>query len=143
MRSKTICTNLAVSAASSVTSTPILLIAAGVGSSGYAGGDAAVPGEDMGFPSSGTAVLALSLNGVSLEAGDTIVLYGSNNYYVDAGSGETFTALATYTHPTTESSVLLSGVIFIDRVPLAEALQLKITNAAGGLGQVSAYLLNN
>jgi hypothetical protein len=143
MRSKTVCTKLAVSSGSSAVSSAILLIA------GYIGtvvGEA-VPGEDMAFASDGTCVLALSLNSVVLESGDTIALYGSNNYYLDSGSGETFAALATYTWPTAESSVAESGVVFIDRVPLAEAVYLRIqsANTGGGTssGDVSAYLLNN
>jgi hypothetical protein len=88
-------------------------------------------------------VLCLSFDAVLLESGDTIALWGSNNYYSDSGSGETFAALATYTWPTSESSVAQSGVAFIDRCALAEAIYLKITNAGSGAGSVSAWLLNN
>lgn len=139
MRSKLVCNALSVSAASSAISSAILLIA------GYTGSQVgeAVPGEDLAFSSSGSCVLCLSFDAVILEGGDTIALYGSNNYYSDSGSGETFSALATYTWPSTESSVAQSGVAFVDKVPLAEAVYIKITNAASGAGSVSAWLLNN
>src|SRR5579863_8302592 len=81
--------------ATTANSTPVLLTAANVGS--VYGGQAAVPGEDMGFPSSGNAVLEVSLEAATTAAGDTINFQVSNNYYADSGSGETFTTVATIT----------------------------------------------
>ena len=140
MRAKTVCTDLAVSAGSSAVSSAILLIA------GYTGSQVgeAVPGEDLAFSSSGSAVVAISYNAAILESGDTIALFGSNNYYSDSGSGETFSALGTYTWPTAESSVSQTGVVFLDRVPLAEAVYVKVTAAgASASGTVTVTLLTS
>lgn len=122
------------------TSTPILLVAAAIGS--VFAGDEAVPGEDMGFPSSGTAVVEVSLEAVTSVAGDTINVQVSNNYYLDSGSGETFTTVATITPGGLGANSWRS--YFLDRVPLGEAMRLSITaTGTTGLGKVSAYLLNN
>lgn len=140
MRAKTICTDLTCALGTN-TSTPVLLVAAAVGS--VFAGDEAIPGEDMAFPSSGNAVLALEFNGVTLTLADTIVVNTSNNYYADSGSGETWVAQYTYTVP----SAGLSGYSvtkFIDKFPLGEAIEVVITSGhSSGAGSISAYLLNN
>ncbi len=141
MRAKTICTSLAVSANATATSTPVLLVAAPVGSK-FAGQEA-VPGEDMAFPSSGNAVLALVFEGVTLTLADTIVVNVSNNYYADSGSGETFTAAYTYTVASAGLSSY-SSTHFVDQVALGEAIEVAITSGhSSGAGSVSAYLLSN
>jgi hypothetical protein len=146
MRAKTLCTNLAVTSGSSVTSSPILLIPLPVGTYAAGAGEEKKPGEDMGFPSSGSAVVALVLQGLELETGDTIQVMASNNYYLDSGYNETFAAVGTYTQPTSDQSTVLNTTIFLDAVSLGEAMYVKITSAGtvgGAVGQVSAYLLNN
>lgn len=149
MRSKIVCQGVAAVSTGIATSTPILLIAANVGS--YWAGDQAVPGEDMGFPSSGNAVVAVVLDDVAMAAGDTIKVLTSNNYYADDGSGETFAAVATFTATTTYPGGTVgtpgSGAhttIFLDRVPLGEAMEVSLTLAGcSDGGSFSAYLLSN
>ncbi len=141
MRAKTICTDLAVSANGTATSTPILLVAAPVGS--VFAGDEAVPGEDMAFPSSGTAVVALVFEGVTLTLADTVQVLVSQNYYADSGSGETFVASYTYTVPSAGLSSY-NATKFIDQVALGEAVEVKIVSGhTSGAGSISAYLLSN
>lgn len=121
------------------TSTPILLVAAPVGS--VFAGDEAVPGEDMGFPSSGNAVVEVYLEAATTAAGDTINVQTSQNYYADSGSGETFTTVATITPGVLTTSWRSFA---LDRVPLGEAVRLSITaTGTTGAGKVSAYLFNN
>jgi hypothetical protein len=149
MRVKTLVQGLACSSAGTATSTPILLVAANVGS--YWAGDQAVPGEDMGFPSSGNCVVVVNLSQVVMAAGDTIVIKTSNNYYADDGSGESFSAVATFTATTTfpggTAGAAFEGSntdIYFDRVPLGEAMEISITLAGSAdNGSLSAYLLNN
>lgn len=120
-------------------SSAVVLIAAEVGSQ-LPLGDEAVPGEDMGFPSSGSCVVAVELEGVTAPAGDTINIQTSNNYYAQLGGSPTYATVKTITLPALTTK---SKTIFVDRVPLGEAVRLSIT-AAGttGVGTVSAYLLS-
>lgn len=119
-------------------SNAVVLTAANVGS--VFGGQAAVPGEDMAFPSGGTPVVAVELEGVTAAAGDTINVQVSNNYYLDAGSGETFVTQKTITLPVL---VTKSKTFFLDRVQMGEAVRLSITTTGTtGLGTVSAFLLS-
>jgi hypothetical protein len=146
MRAKLLCSNLAVASGSSSVSSPITLIALPVGTYAAGPGEEKVPGEDMAFSSGGSAVVALCLQGLELEAGDSIQVMASNNYYADSGSGETFTAVGTYTQATSDASTVFNGVVFLDKVNLGEAMYVKITSAGtagGAVGQVSAYLLTN
>lgn len=146
MRSKLLCQNLAVTSGSSSSSSNILLVAAPTGTFAAGAGEQKKPGEDMAFPSSGSAVVALILQGLELEVGDTIQVMASNNYFLDSGSGETFTAVGTYTQATSDASTVLNTTVFLDNVSLGEAMYVKITSAGavgGAVGQVSAYLLNN
>lgn len=147
MRAKSLCTQLAVSGGASTSSTPILLIAGGHFA---AYGDSNVPGEDMAFPSSGNAVVALSLeaaadstgSGFSLTSGGSIFIQTSNNYYSDSGSGETFATVATYAPSGGITGV--GHVVFLDKVPLGEAVLVKITSVVtADVGYVTATLLNN
>ncbi len=139
MRALLLASEIAFTANSTTHSTPILLVAAGVGSD-FAG-DEAVPGEDMGFPSSGTAVVALSLEGVSNSTSGTVIVEASQNYYSDSGSGETFTTVATYTLGALTTK---SKTVFLDRVPLGEAVRISTVSVhtADAGGTVSAYLLS-
>jgi len=138
-----ICQGFAPTATSTSSSTPILLIAGGHFVN-Y--GDSNVPGEDMAFPSSGTAVVALVLSDLTLQAADTIAVQVSQNYYADSGSGETFANAknglftATTTFP---GATALDTTIYLDNVSLGEAVRITVT-AAGTVtgGQISAYLLN-
>lgn len=119
-------------------SNAVVLTAANVGS--VFGGQASVPGEDMAFPSGGTPVVAVELEGVTAAAGDTINVQVSNNYYLDAGSGETFVTQKTITLPVL---VTKSKTFFLDRVQMGEAVRLSITTTGTtGLGTVSAFLLS-
>jgi hypothetical protein len=144
MRSKMICQAFAPTATSTSSSTPILLIAGGHFAN-Y--GDSNVPGEDMAFPSSGSAVVALVLSDLTLTAADTIAVQVSTNYFSDSGSGETFANAkngvftATTTFP---GASALDTTIFLDNVSLGEAVRITVT-AAGTVtgGLVSAYLLSN
>jgi hypothetical protein len=121
-------------------STPILLTAANVGS--VYGGQAAVPGEDMGFPSSGSAVVAVELEGVTCAAADVINIQASTNYYADSGAGETF--VTTGTTGALSALTTKSKTIFVDALSLGEAVRISITtNGVTGVGTVSAYLLSN
>ena len=116
----------------------VVFTAANVGS--VFGGQESVPGEDMGFPSSGSGVVAIELEGVTAAAGDTINVQVSNNYYLDSGSGETFTTVKTVTLPALTTK---SKTIFVDRVPWGEAVRLSITTTGvTGVGTVSAYALS-
>jgi hypothetical protein len=116
----------------------VVFTAANVGS--VFGGQESVPGEDMGFPSSGSGVVAVELEGVTAAAGDTITIQVSNNYYLDSGSGETFTTVKTVTLPALTTK---SKTIFVDRVPWGEAVRVSITTTgATGAGTVSAYALS-
>lgn len=121
-------------------STPILLTGANAGSV-YAGAEA-VPGEDMGFPSSGNACVNIDLEGVNTNgASDMILIQVSNNYYADSGSGETFTTVASITPGSLTGS---NRSYYLDRVPLGEAVRVGVTaTGTGGAGKVTAYLLNN
>jgi hypothetical protein len=146
MRSKMICQGFAVTANSTSSSTPILLIAGGHFVN-Y--GDSNVPGEDMAFPSSGAAVVALVLSDVVLSAGDTIAVQVSQNYFADSGSGETFANAkngvftATTAFPGATAG-LDSTTIFLDNVSLGEAVRVTVTSSiTAGAGAVSAYLLSN
>ena len=139
MRAKTLCTALAVTGAGTATSTPILLIAGGHFKN-Y--GDSNVPGEDMAFPSSGNAVVALSLSVFTLASGGSVVVQTSNNYFSDSGSGETFATVATYAPAGGITSD--SEVVFLDKVPLGEAVQVVITSVlTADTGKVTATLLSN
>lgn len=140
MRAKVLATALEVTGAGTATSTPILLIAGNVGS--FWAGDQSVPGEDMGFPSSGSCVVALSLQDVSLESGGEINVLTSNNYYADDGSGESFSIVASYNPSGGLSSAYQT--VFLDRVPLGEAVELQIVSVhTADAGYVTAYLLSN
>lgn len=139
MRSKLLASDLAVTANAAAHSTPILLVAAAVGS--VFAGQEAVPGEDMAFPSSGSGVVALSLEGVTFGSGDTITVDVSNNYYADSGSGESFTVSATYTPGALTS---ISKTVFLDNVPYGEAMRVTVNSThSTGAGKVTAYLLGN
>lgn len=139
MRSKLLASELAYTANATVNSTPILLVAAAVGS--VFAGDEAVPGEDMAFPSSGSGVVAVSLEGVTSGAGDSINVQVSNNYYADSGSGESFSTSASYTPGALTTT---SKTIYLDNVPFGEAMRLQnISTHTAGAGKTSAYLLNN
>ena len=145
MRALALCTSLAVSGAGTVTSTPILLIAGGHFAN-Y--GDSNVPGEDMAFPSSGTAVVALSIMAQSAATGDlltsgaSINILTSNNYFKDSGSGETFASVASYAPAGGISTK--TPTVFLDRVPLGEAVCVQIVSVTtADTGFVTAYLLNN
>lgn len=141
MRAKTIVADLAIVANSTTTSTPILLVAAPVGS--VFAGDEAVSGEDMAFPSSGNAVLALVFDEVTLSLADTVAVLTSVNYYADSGSGETFTAQYTYTVPSAGITAY-SSTKFVDKLPLGEAIEVSVVSGhSSGAGSISAYLLNN
>jgi hypothetical protein len=95
----------------------------------------------MGFPSSGTAVAVVNLEGATLAAADSINIQVSNNYYQDSGSGETFTTVKTITGTALTAS---NREFFLDLCPLGEAMRLSITTTGTtGAGAVSAYLLNN
>lgn len=138
MRALLICSELAITANATTTSTPILLVAAAVGS--VFAGDEKVPGEDLAFSSSGSGVVALSLEGATFSGTtSTIVVKTSQNYYADSGSGETFTVAATYTPSALTTK---SKTVYLDRVPLGEAVEISVISAhTGELGTVSAYLL--
>ena len=139
MRALLLASEIAFTANTTTHSTPILLVAAGVGS--VFAGDEAVPGEDMGFPSSGTAVVAIELEGVTSGTSDTIIVEASQNYYSDSGSGESFATVATYTLGSLTSK---SKTVFLDRVPLGEAVRLSVVSAhTGDTGTASAYLLSD
>jgi hypothetical protein len=139
MRALLVCSELSVSANSTVHSTPILLVAGAVGS--VFAGDEAVPGEDMAFPSSGSCVVAVSLEGVTSGSGDSLTVDASVNYYSDSGSGETFTASKTYTPGTLSAK---SKTVFLDQVALGEAIRVSYTSThSSGAGTITAYLLNN
>ncbi len=138
MRALLLASEIAFTANSTTHSTPILLVAAAIGS--VFAGDEAVPGEDMGFPSSGNAVVAIELEGVTSGSGDTIIVESSQNYYSDSGSGETFTTVATFTPGALTTK---SKTAFLDRVPLGEAVRIStISTHTAGTGTVSAYLLS-
>lgn len=139
MRSLLLASEVAYTANSTVNSTPILLIAANVGS--VYGGQAAVPGEDIAFSSDGTACVAIALEGVTSGAGDTINVQVSNNYYADSGSGESFTTAKSFSPGSLSTK---SKTVYLDRVQLGEAVRLQtISTHTGAVGTVSAYLLND
>jgi len=139
MRSLLLALGASVTANSTANSTPILLVAAPVGS--VFAGDEAVPGEDMGFPSSGNAVVAVALEGATFGAGDSINIQVSNNYYADSGSGETFTTVATISPGALTTS---NREYYLDRVSLGEAMRVQVISThTSGTGKVTAYLLNN
>jgi|GEM_PF-5256194 len=103
-------------------------------------GDEAVPGEDMGFPSSGSCVCAVELEGVTSNAGDTVNVQTSNNYYANLGGTPTY---ATVKSVTITGLTAKSKTLFLDRAPLGEAVRISITTTStAGAGTVSAYLLS-
>lgn len=144
MRAKALCTALAISGAGTVTSAPVLLIAGGAFAN-Y--GQENVPGEDMGFPSSGSCVVCLAFDGTSLAtggeqltSGGSVNIQTSNNYYADSGSGETFTTVATYAPA---GGIVGNRVAFLDRVPLGEAILVQVVSVVtADQGAVTAYLLS-
>ena len=144
MRALKVADAFACVANASTYSTPVVLVAGFVGSP--AGNDQAVPGEDLGFPSSGNAVLACYLSGVTLAStGSTLVYQTSVNYYsaTVAGTSVTYTTQETILNGANDVSAL-TDVQFIDRVPLGEAVRVGwISTHSSDAGSVSAYLLSN
>lgn len=118
-------------------STPVLLVAANVGS--VFGGQEAVPGEDIAFSSSGSGVIAIELEGVTTTVGDTVNVQSSVNYYSTAGAAATYQTVKTVTLPALTTK---SKTIFVDRALLGEAVRISITALGSvGVGTVSVYLL--
>lgn len=139
MRAIQICSEFTYPATAITTaSAAVLLAAANVGSV-YAGQEA-TPGEDMAFPTTGSCVAAIELEGVTSTAGDTINVQASQNYYAVSGSSPTYVTTKTATLPALTTK---SKTIFLDRVGLGEAVRISITAVGAiGVGTVSAYLLS-
>lgn len=145
MRSLKICANQAVVANATTNTTAVLLIAGFVGVAADGGG-AAVPGEDMGFPSSGDAVLAAYLSAVDMNStGSTINYQTSVNYYSQTvlGNSPTYTTQQVIFNGAA-GSTSYTGPLYFDRVPLGEAVRLSIvSDHTADAGKVTAYLLSN
>lgn len=119
-------------------SSAIVLTATEVGTQ-LPDGDESVPGEDMGFPSSGSGVVVVDLEGVTSAAGDTINVQTSNNYYANLGGSPTYATVKTITLPALTTK---STAYYVDRCPLGEAVRISITaTGTTGTGTVSATIL--
>lgn len=144
MRSKKIVDQFACVANASTYSTAVVLTAGFVGVAADGGG-ATVPGEDMGFPSSGTAVLACYTSAVTLAStGSTLVYQTSVNYYSQtvAGNSPTYVTEQVILNGASDISAI-TDLQYFDKVPLGEAVRLGwISTHSADAGTVSAYLLS-